>query len=250
MARNAAEALGRVLSTVGYLRVTVGEADRDPWLACTRLVSDADHLLEVVRSTASSRGTDRDHVAMSLFSQAYAFRIASLAIGAWLLDDAVLDLDPARMSVVLGRGRPNAVHLHELRSIPTDDPLGTLHEVLVDGHLAPFIANARAGCRIGEALLWANAGAACASAFGAFMAPLPERRAEIRDRFGSFLAIARPELKASGRIVPLGPVWSWDRSACCLWYKTESGSRCEDCSLWTAAERQARYDRMLAELER
>ena len=34
----------------------------------------------------------------------------------------------------------------------------------------------------------------------------------------------------------IGSRWAWERSACCLWYQTESGFKCEDCSLWTAAE--------------
>ena len=66
-------------------------------------------------------------------------------------------------------------------------------------------------------------------------------------KFEAFLTAARPELAGSGRIVPVGSVWAWERSACCLWDKTESGFRCEDCSLWSPAERQARYDRVLAE---
>ena len=52
---------------------------------------------------------------MSLFVQGYAFRIASLAIGRWLLGDAVLDVWPASTSIALGRDRPNAVHVDAAR---------------------------------------------------------------------------------------------------------------------------------------
>ena len=118
-----AAALDRVLGTVGYLRVTVGarpEGSDGPdggWLPCGPLVEDADHLLAVVRSTAPGRGVDRDDVAMSLFVQGYAFRIASVAIGTWLLDDVVVDVDPAITAIALGRHRPNALHLDSLRSL-------------------------------------------------------------------------------------------------------------------------------------
>ncbi len=95
MTAHPAGTLGRLLSTVDYLRVTVGEPDRE-WLASSAMTSDPEQLAAVVRSTAADRGTDRGDVAMSLFVQGYAFRIASIAIGAWLLDDIVVDVAPRR----------------------------------------------------------------------------------------------------------------------------------------------------------
>src|SRR5687767_4977089 len=98
----AIEVLDRVTGTVDYLRVTVGDVVADAgaapvdWLPCDRLSSDPEALGALARSTAAGRGTDRDDVAVSLLVQGYAFRIASLAIGAWFLDDAVLDVAPAR----------------------------------------------------------------------------------------------------------------------------------------------------------
>ncbi|MFV0525580.1 MAG: hypothetical protein ACK5RL_13910 [Acidimicrobiales bacterium] len=246
---SAADSLDRVLATVDYLRVTVGPTDRTDWLPCAELVSDPDRLRALVRSTAADRGTDRDDVAMSLFVQGYAFRIASVAVGAWLLDDLVFDVDPAAMSIALGRNRPNAVHFAELRAVPGQGSLATLHEVLVEGHLAPFLANAKRACRVGDALLWSNVGAAFASSFGAFMVPRPDLHGEIRDRFEAFLAAGRPELAVSGQVARLGSVWAWERAACCLFYKTDSGFMCEDCSLVPEDERRARYARIVAEID-
>jgi hypothetical protein len=80
------------------------------------------------------------------------------------------------------------------------------------------------------------------------MDPLPDRRLDIRARATEFFDRARPELAASGRLVSIGPLWAWERSACCLWYRTDSGFKCEDCSLWSAAEREARYARIRAEV--
>jgi len=237
----AIEALDRVTGTVDYLRVSVGDSADGDWLACARLTSDPDALGGLARSTAAGRGTDRDDVAMSLLVQGYAFRIASVAIGAWLLDDVVLDVAPARMAIAIGRDRPNAVRFDEVLSVSADDPLAGLHAALIDGHLAPLVDTAHRACRVGEALLWSNVGASCASAFGAFMGPLPERQGEIRDRAGAFFGSARSELAGSGLLVPVGTQWAWERRACCLWYKASGGSRCADCSLWTGAERGERY---------
>lgn len=239
------EVVGAVTGTVDYLRISTGAPD-DGWTSCRRLIDDGDELARLVAGTKAGRGTDRDDVAMSLFVQAYAFRVASAAVGAWLLADAVLDVDPSLTAIGLGRHRPNSLLLHEARLVATSDPLTDLHRVLVDEHLAPLLASARRACRVGEALLWGNVASSIASSFGAFTQPLADRRTEIRDRFEAFLAAARPELAGTGRLVPLGSRWAWERRSCCLWYRTDSGFKCEDCSLWTDAERQERYSAVLA----
>lgn len=243
----AVEVLDRVTSTVDYLRVTLGAAaGATDWLACERLVSDPAALGELARATAGGRGTDRDDVAMSLLVQGYAFRIASVAIGVWLLGDAALDVSPAGTAIAIGRDRPNAVRLADPRLVQTDDPLRTMHAGLIDNHLAPLVATAHEACRVGAALLWSNVGASCASAFGAFMGPLPDRHEQIRDRAAAFFAAARAELAGSGRIVPVGTAWAWERRACCLWYRCSGGSRCADCSLWSDEQRRERYDAAIA----
>lgn len=244
---SAIEVLDRVTSTVDYLRVTVGAGSgTTEWLPCQRLISDPGALGELARATAAARGTDRDDVAMSLLVQGYAFRIASVAVGAWLLADAVLDASPAGTAIAIGRDRPNAVRFDDPHLVDTDDPLGALHAGLIDGHLAPLVATAHQACRVGRALLWSNVGASCASAFGAFMDPRPDRREDIRNRVGAFFATARGELAGSGRVVPVGTGWAWERKACCLWYRTTDGSRCADCSLWSEQERRERYAAAIA----
>ena len=241
----ATEVVDRVTSTVTYLRVSVGSGETDDWLPCEELVSEPRALGDLAQETAAGRGADRHPVAMSLLVQGYAFRIASLAIGAWLLGDVVLDIAPDRTAIAIGRHRPNAVRFDELHLVPTGDPLATLHAQLLDGHLGKLVANAHASGGVGEAMLWANVAASCASSFRAFVDPLPDRRDEILDRARAFFASARPEVAASGRLVPVGSDWVWERRGCCLWYQASGGSRCEDCSLWSDDERQARYTAMV-----
>jgi ferric iron reductase protein FhuF len=242
---DAGEVLAQVTAAVDYLRITTGAPaeDRD-WLPCGSLVSDPEALLAVVRPTAAGRGTNREDVAMSLFVQGYAFRIASVAIGGWLVADAVLDVSPTSTAVALGRDRPNAVQLDQAQLVDED-----LHGHLIDRHLALLVDTAHRACRIGEALLWGNVGASCASSFGAFDGPLRERGLDldIRERVEQFFAAARPELARSGHVARVGARWAWERNACCLWYQTASGFKCEDCSLWTTDERAARYVAMQAE---
>lgn len=251
---NAAQSsIDRLVDTVDYLRVQVGAdvttdpSDQRDWVPCTIPAGDPDALSALVQATKQGRGTDRDDVAMSLFVQGYAFRIASLSIGCWFLDGVILDIAPEHSAIALGRHRPNAVRLDQARIIDTDASVATLHEHLVDGHLAGVVDVAHRACRVGEALLWSNVGAGCASSFGALMDPLPDQRSAVRDQVEAFFEAARPELSASGQVARVGRWWAWERNACCLWYKTESGFQCEDCSLWSPEERQARYDRVLTE---
>ena len=97
--------IDELLSTVDYLRISVGDVG-ERWLPCEPLVGDSVALAALIATTKSDRGTDRDDVATSLFVQGYAFRIASVAIGSWLLAGAVLDVSPSRTSIAIGRGRP------------------------------------------------------------------------------------------------------------------------------------------------
>ena len=237
---NAATVIRQVTSTVDYLRVSVAPHDGE-WIRCEPLVADPARLGELVGTTKEGRGTDRDDVAMSLFVQGYAFRIASLAIGGWVMGDAVLDVAPAHTAIAMGRHRPNAVALDHARLVAADNSLLGLHDALIEGHLAPLVACAHDACRVGEPLLWGNVAAGCASSFGAFANELVTRRVEIRDMAESFFASARPEVANAGRMVRLGDRWAWERKSCCLWYLTESAFKCEDCSLWTDDERKARY---------
>jgi iron complex transport system ATP-binding protein len=241
--------LDRITTTVSYLRVTVDPSGGE-WVPCDALVSDPDALSTLVRTTMAGRGTDRLDVATSLLVQGYAFRFAAIAIGGWLLADAVIDLSPADASIALGRHRPNAVGLRDPDLRPDADALTALaavHDTLVEQHLARLVDTAHRSCRIGEALLWGNVAAACASSFGAFANELGDRRAEIRGRADTFFATARPAIRDAGRLVAVGDRFAWERSSCCLWYRTDAGSRCEDCSLWTPAEREATYALALVE---
>jgi ferric iron reductase protein FhuF len=230
----------RITDTVDYLRVSVAPTDGD-WIRCEPLVDAPAHLAELVATTKEGRGTDRDDVAMSLFVQGYAFRIASLAIGAWVMGDAVIDIAPANVSIALGRHRPNAVALDNAVLVEVDGSLRALHETLIDDHLARLVECAHRACRVGEALLWGNVAAGCASSFGAFSTELVARRIEIRDKADAFFESARPEVRGAGKLVHLRDQWAWERKSCCLWYLTASAFKCEDCSLWTDDERKARY---------
>ena len=243
------DVVAELLLTVDYLRITVGTADDDRrWLACSDLITDPSLMLEMARSTVPAWGADA-MVAMSLFVQGYVFRVASTAIGSFVLSGDVLSVCPGSTAIALDRHRLNAVRLDRAELVEAGGDLAVLHRVLIDEHLAPFVNAAHRSMRIGEALLWGNVGSSCAASFGAFVGRLSDDAERIRDLVEGFFATARGELPRSGRVIRMGEGlrWMWERNACCLYYQTEvsTGAKCADCSLWTPAERSVRYAEML-----
>lgn len=252
-------ALTELTALVNYVRVTVGEPDDDTWLPAERLVHDESFLYDVMRSNMDARGIERDDVGLSLIVLGYAFRIASVAIGTWLLAGRTVDVSPDKVSIQFGRNRPNAVRVEraawadDIDGIdPHDgtdraDSLAVLHRHLIDDHLAPMIDTSRRAARVGERMMWANVASSCASSFGALMEPLATHRLDLRAAAQRFFEAARPELRHTGSVVPIGPTWAWQRSACCLYYQIADASMCDECSLHDADARAARVARILAE---
>jgi ferric iron reductase protein FhuF len=241
-----------LLATVNHLRIMVGtRGETRRWLACGDLIVNPDLLSETARSTAAFWGTDDDMVAMSLFVQGYVYRVASTAIGSFVLSGDVLSVRPETTEIALDQHRLNAVRLASPELVEADGDLSVLHRVLIDEHLAPLVDTAHRSMRVGEALLWGNVGSSCAASFGAFIGSLPQRAELIRQLVEGFFATARDPLRRSGRVVRIGdgPKWMWERKACCLYYQTEvsNGDKCADCSLWTPAERSARYAEALVQ---
>ncbi|MFV0307788.1 MAG: IucA/IucC family C-terminal-domain containing protein [Desertimonas sp.] len=257
---DAGHALAELTGLVGYIRVSVrgDEPASEDWLPGASLVHDEGVLLTTMRTAMAGRGIDRDDIAMSLIVQGYAFRIASVAIGTWLLAGRAVDVSPANVSIQFGRNRPNAV-LVERAAWVTAPPVGdestadewaALHAHLIDDHLAAIIETSRRACRVGARMMWANVASSCASSFEALMDPRPDHRGATRTAVQRFFATARPELRTAGEVVVLGPTWAWQRNACCLYYRHAGGSMCGDCSLHDEPARQARYDRLLEEANR
>ncbi len=245
------EVVEELLATVDYLDITVGAAGEGrKWLACNDLIADPSLLLEIAQSTAAAWGAD-DMVSMSLFVQGYVYRIASVAIGSFVLSGDVLSVRPESTAIALDQHRLNAVRLDRAELVAVDGDLAVLHRVLIDEHLAPFVDAAHRSMRIGEPLLWGNVGSSCAASFGAFVGPLADEAERIRHLVEGFFSTACGDLQRSGHVFRIGEGlrWVWERNACCLYYQTEvsNGAKCSDCSLWAPAERSAHYTEMLEE---
>lgn len=241
------EVLAAVAGHVSYLRASTATEGPD-WQPCAPLVSDPDTLARVVANTKTGFATDDDAVAASLFTQAYAFRVAGVALAAHALDLPVPNVDPAVTAVRLDKPRPSAVAYLDPHVTASDAP--ALVAALVEGHFAPFVAHVHGAFRVGERLLWGNVAASCAAAFRAVESSGVPRE-PVRERAGAFVAAAQPWFVGLGDFTVVEHAdrdgWYWDRGSCCLWFRTTNGGLCDNCSLIDASELHERRIRELAE---
>ena len=241
MTSNTSTPLDHVLTTlqqrVSYLRCSSDAPPEDGWISCAELIADPDRLRAEIDSTAAGRGSDDPQVAASLFTQAYGFRVPSIAVAAFALGLPTPSTDPAYLSIRLGRHRPAEVAIVDqtCRVVSISDFV----EALFDQHLAPFIAAVRTKTRVGERLLWGNVAASLATIFRALdVAPMGD--AVVRAKAIEFERAASPWLAGLGSYstieTPGAVGWFWTRTNCCLWYQTTSGFSCDDCSLFDPDE--------------
>lgn len=236
-----------VRARVSYLRCTTdAEADRDGWIGCAELISDPARLAREIDATAEGRRSTDPQVLASLFVQAYAFRIPSIAVAAWAIGLPSPSTAPESTLMRITRSRPGEVAVLDDRLRQHD--AASLATEVIDHHLAPLIATARAATRVGARLLWGNVAASIATIFRAVQSSGPLGDQTVRDRATDFFAAATQldRLGAWSTIeVPGALGWYWDRTACCLWYQTASASLCDDCSLHDDIERNDRRRREL-----
>lgn len=226
-----AEVIAAVGGRVAYLRATTDPEGAD-WRACDALIGSPRELSNVIRGTCGGFGTDDLAVAASLFTQAYAFRVASVVLAAYALDLPVPDADPTVTAVRVDKPRPTSVAHWSPTLIAPD--VTEVAGSLVDRHLAPLIAAVHREFAVGERLLWGDVAAACAVVFRAVEGSGVDR-APVRTRGAEFFARADPRLAETGTFTTIEHAgatgWYWDRRSCCLWYKTRAEQLCDNCSL-------------------
>jgi ferric iron reductase protein FhuF len=240
---NASDVAAAVAARVPYLRCATGAPGDDGWVSCATLVGDPELLRETIAATAPGRGTEDIGVAASLFVQAYAFRVPSVAVAAWALGLPVPSTAPAETAIRIRRHRPSDLAV-TTQEVTSTDAVG-LAKAVLDAHLGPLIDAVRVKIRVGERLLWGNAAASIATILRAVQDTGPVGDPAVRS-VAAALFEAVPQFRGMGRWttteVPGALGWHWDRANCCLWYRTTeaAGRYCEDCSLVDATARAAR----------
>jgi iron complex transport system ATP-binding protein len=239
------DVLRAVAERVPYL-VASTSADGPGWIGCDVLLGDPGRLGAVVRGTAAGFGTDDDDVAASLFTEAYAFRVAAVVLAAYALGLPVPDVAPVSVAVRIDKPRPSAAaYLSPKTSEPDAHALAA---ALIGAHLRPFVDSVHGQFRVGERNLWGNVAAACAVAFRAVESSGAER-AVVRDRATGFFAACEPSFDGLGNFSVVEREgregWYWDRTSCCLWFRTTGSQLCDNCSL---IDRTELHERRVHEL--
>jgi ferric iron reductase protein FhuF len=222
------EVLASVHSRVDYLRAVTERSPEDDWYDCDAITSvDLDRVIDDV--SAGDR-----QVTASLLAQSYAHRVAAVSLAAYAVGLPWPSAAAADTSVRLAGGRAKALLFHTGVLGEPDDTAG-LAEAIFAAHLVPFVSTVRESQRLGERLIWANVAASCAAAFRAVEGSARDRgdadeRTAIRRRADEFIEHAK-WLDGTGYFEPDSSDWGWQRTACCLWYRTSGGRTCAGCSL-------------------
>lgn len=224
------DVLAAVSARASYLRAVteIGPG----WHRCADLLNDPTALLALIELTAAGRGAPDMVVAASLFVQAYAFRVGGIAVAAHVLGLPSPTTAPATTAISIARDRPNAVAF----TVPAVHRLDAaeLAGRLNDEHFAPLVAAIKSELHIGERLLWGNIASSCATAVRA-VDPGDGSERQLRRRAEQLVEAASPWWGGLGTFATVAVAgregWYWDRSNCCLWYRTAPGRWCDDCSL-------------------
>ncbi len=240
------EVLRIVAEHVPYLRAYREGAGGD-WIACAALVGRPTELVDVVRNTKIGFGTDDDMVAASLFTEAYAFRVGATALAAYALDLPVPDVALDATAVRVDQPRPSAVAYLHARVRVLDAAM--LASELIDRHMRPFVEVVHEQFPVGERLLWGDVAAAFAVAFRAVESSGADH-VRVRERAEAFFAACSAVFDGLGNFTVVEDDrrtgWYWDRTSCCLWFRTTGSQLCDNCSL---IERSELYARRVRELD-
>lgn len=227
------EVIAALGSRVDYLRASAGKPPdaEEGWCDCDAITpADLDSAIE----GTGRPGTGDRQVAASLLVQSYAHRVAGVSLAAFAVGLPWPSPAAASTSVRLAGGRAKAVHFRSYALGDVGD-VQSLVDAAFAAHLVPFVSILKTWQRLGERLIWANIAASCAAAFRAVEGSARDRgddgeRAAIRHRAAELFEHA-PWLEGTGWFDADGSDWSWQRSACCLWYRRSGGRTCEGCSL-------------------
>lgn len=219
---DADDALAELAALVSFLRARIGGLE-DGELSSETLATDAAALTASVDASRAAWDVEDHAVLASLWWQAYAYRVGGTTLACWLLNGTAPDPAIGGAAVGIARHRPSAV-VYGPGAEPITD-LDVLVDRLFSGHLDRIASALRGSYRLGEQLVWGNAGAGVASAMlalaGADGAP------DVRDRIPGVLDALPHDIASLGH-------WrdgEHIRATCCLWYKTPTakGGYCADC---------------------
>lgn len=203
------------------------------WLRVGDLMNHPERLESLIRSTGRARGADNPQVAASLYVQSLVFRVASVATASWALGLPSPCLDPNHLAFRVTQDRPG--ELGVLCTDVTRHDAHTLAVALFDGLVSPLVQCVRERIRVGQRMLFGDAASSIASVFRAVQSTGPRGDLVVRDRAVTLFSAHSRFQYGAWTTIDADSVfgWCWDRSNCCLWFRSAEGDGryCDDCSM-------------------
>ncbi len=213
-------------------------------VACTEVIDPTTGMLDqMVSAHSSERSIAVRNDAALLLLQRYAHRATGPAVAVWALTGLTLDLSAPRTWVEVVDASPSRLGTDAVSVLGHDPDGSQLLEVIVDGHLVPFMTALRESSKLAWPGMWGNVTASIAGVFtmlsaaGVPASALLERAAMLLGQ--------RPELAAGGafRVIGNGATERlfFERTTCCGWYRIPAGNYCTWCSLKSPEERNESF---------
>jgi hypothetical protein len=263
-----AQTFARVREVNAYLQVHLGTPeDREHWPLASLCDPASPALAEHLAIMAREYTTGHPEVLVRFYFNGVAYTLASAAVGAFMVDRRVPNLDLASLSLTVGSwGGPDSLILGDTRfHCLADDPAAdhadaipvANHDALRD-HLregliaayAPVIATLRQRGRVGARALWIAAAETCA---GVLVDALPQDTSELaaQTEVRALISQAGSTLRAKPEVIALRAGEKRGLVAlgndCCCNFRIAGETYCNSCPHRPRAERIAALQAWIAE---
>lgn len=264
--------LARMTALDAYLAARVIRELSQEWFIATDLISDPRRLDEALQRIVlpyspedQQIAVQNRHIAASFLIHSYAWTLPAAAIGTYLSEQRVPDLDPTNVALRFGQrgeddeSRLKIAFLSEHMAVLPDDPATGQPDVIVlddkvqlrewlrvrlETHMHPLIEAVYRRTHFGRRAQWNLVADDCASLFLWAGEKLHDRERACAEGLAFIGAPGSPmqhsktgyfTLEYNGRCGTFRK-----RGGCCLYYKLPTGQHCSTCSLIAEEERDRR----------
>lgn len=261
--------LNRLAAVCADLPLTVGVPAEPGWLSAAAVFApNSAHLPTMLAAAATAYQTTRRDVPASFLFHRYNWMVSGAAIGAYLIDRRLPDLDLANVAIHLDeQGQGDRIALVSGRFwAAADDPSAADPEAMLDPaatiglgrvrqelerHFEPVIDAMRARAPLGKRAMWLSLAdnlAWCLVEFSQRLQRPGCREAELNE----LLQAPGSRLRGGTRLLRLeanGTEHAFiERGSCCLSYKLPESERCATCPLLKPEQRFERLHRFASGL--
>jgi hypothetical protein len=276
-----AATLARVAALDPYLKAQTITRLHGDWFAATELIDDSQRLHESLHRIMRPYSLeDREiaaknrHIAASFLINSYAWALPAAAIGAYLSERRVPDLDPSNVALRFSEaaeeeeGGLEIAFLSDRMAVLPDDPAAGQPDVIVvdessqlrewmrlrlERHLQPIIEAIYGRTRFGRRAQWNLVADDCAALFLWVGQRIRDQQRSCAEGLAFVGAPDSPMRQSRTGYFTLEYAGHCEtfrkRGGCCLYYKLSAGQNCSTCSLIAEEERDGRLLKWMATMQ-